>query len=1376
MESKCVKCGSSNIEIYPGVNFTRIVCRDCRHVCFSDFSKTTTANKKNKNSARVDRKIVSKPGQKNKISTQAYSIIKKLDEVGSSTGKKTQSNASPLFKNSEKSQKPSSNPNNVRIRQKDVVVHFFSPSDEQEELIHALSLLNRSYPELIPEKMTANDLLKKLCQSGIPQECVIRNQTYSRKDDQGKEYLVPRIDLYSLGNSFFNSKLSENQKILFSGKIKQGEYLIDDVTVIDDPVVKDDDRTVSLAFFLGNEGKRRTNFLKSITTQLPEGREKRKNAISSWDEYLDWKYELSRLRIKALKYIAFDFDVTRKQMSFLVAHEDESELKEFMRYLKRDEISVFPNFYSTDRYVFQINNNDSLQEQEAGIPLEFVALGKTFASDEVYIGRWNRSQRLCKHYARKGGEGYERTDVESQISTMESIYRSGFLLSELIFSLSENANIWINQLMRKDGFLPEDVENELAIEFYSDGFLATSQIGDFALIRRLKKAISEYISGRSVSQGLDQWLFDIRKARPITSIGQITEWQNNDLNDQQRKAVEKMVSAPDVCLVQGPPGTGKTTVIAEAIFQFIRQHKRVLVASQANLAVDNALERLIKDPRIRAIRLGSARKIDTSVSEITEENVLKSFYSTLIEHIDKHYLKRWGDADEELKTLENDFYHAKGLSMDIRSLEKEIEKNRSELNSLYPGMEIDSVKDRIAKSEKDLSCFQSILAFCQKRSDKFEMPSESTFASAFLEEVEMIVISLKNAGIVLNTLNVTAAEVGEGKKDQLLNGICKELIERAVRSIGLHSRLIDSECGPSVSEFKQLKTLEEALRGRLAETGDSEVLKEWMVVQKKISSIPEPSRAVELTEDEKRLFGRHVIETSDCMRILDESIQKLVEIINIAIRILNSLIKEIEATNSEMKAIIEKYDSDYSRLFGAANTAIAEKQNELSLICSKYSCEQSEIVDFLNEKKRELKKDLFGVARKEDWEEVFKGFKKWVSDIPDYKQERAISLDSFINGCNVVGVSCTENSKTLTERGFNDFDVVIIDEVSKATPPELLIPMLRGKKIILVGDHRQLPPLFNEHESSYQEVVGMQSEFSDITVELKMEDFNRFKQMVTSSLFEQYFEGADPTIKETLTYQYRMHGDIMSIVNSFYDGYLVDGNAVDGRTSAKEHHLSIESTFGTKMIVPEKHSYWFDSSSICDERIYEHRKEGSKSAANILEAHVIRELLRKMELCYANSEYQSKPVSVGIISFYHEQVELLKSMMTDEQFHYIDVDVNTVDRFQGKEKEVVLVSLVRNNPKARHTTDSFIAAFQRINVAFSRAQNLLIIVGAKDMYYEQPVIISDMNDGSEKKVFAYKDIIENLNMRGAFFSADEVIPEQTATELLTRYRELRGHK
>ena len=84
-----------------------------------------------------------------------------------------------------------------------------------------------------------------------------------------------------------------------------------------------------------------------------------------------------------------------------------------------------------------------------------------------------------------------------------------------------------------------------------------------------------------------------------------------------------------------------------------------------------------------------------------------------------------------------------------------------------------------------------------------------------------------------------------------------------------------------------------------------------------------------------------------------------------------------------------------------------------------------------------------------------------------------------------------------------------------------------------------------------------------------MEDFNKYKDMVTASLFERYFENANDSIKETLNYQYRMHTDIMDIINIFYDEYLRDGNEDSYTYDIKAHYLSIPSTSGTEMIIPD---------------------------------------------------------------------------------------------------------------------------------------------------------------------------------------------------------------
>ena len=1260
-------------------------------------------------------------------------------------------------------------------KEKSIIIHEVTEQKEVDSFNAILSELRKVYPELVPDRIAPNAFIKKILPSKISQKCTIRNQTYNERDRNGVEFPVPRADIYLNNNPTISSALTNNQRLAISGKLKTGELIIDDIMVIDDPIKRSDDIDAEVTFYLGSDGKGKTNYLKEITKEPPKERETRSQDIASWNDYLDWKHELAKLRIRALKYIAFDFNITKRQMTFLVVITDGSELSNFERYLKRDDTAIFPNYYSKNRYIFHIKTTDSRQDSEAGISLEYVKTGRIYNPEDVDLDRWNRYYNNAKRY--KSNDTSSREEDLNFVSILKGVeynYKNEYLLAEIVFNLSDNADLWIKQTLKKSGILPEDVESQLAEEFYPDGFIATSQVGDFALIRRLKRAIADYVSGRSASQGLDQWLFDIKKARPVTETARIQKWQNKALNDRQKTAVKKILATQDVCLIQGPPGTGKTTVIAEAVYQLVHQHKRVLIASQANLAVDNALERLIADPTIRAIRLGNLRKIDASVSNITEENVLSTFYNTLIGFIDTQYLAKWKTAEDTLNDLDKEINVVKKTSGEIISLQNRIAKLKSEMEDFAS---IRKYRFSYINQKKTIDCLKMVISFCERGTDSFEIPSDGDWLNSIIEETRLNLLSLNKIGISICPMTLRSNDVESDKKEEYYKRKCELILNRSVAAKDLYEKLMKSDLSDELILQKQ----EEILRSRLGK-GDTSILQEWMEIYKKLEfqqnqRLTRP--AYVLSEKEKNLFEKDNIDAMSAISVLKNAKADIDSILEIVLKQSNKRIGENESLLETISAAIEEYEkkkNERGEQLKNLQEQFEKKKSEISSIRTKYEIDEADIIGGLERRKEGIKNELFSVAKKEDWEDIFEGFKQWVSKIPDYKNERDLSLDSYVNGCNVVGVSCTENSRTLTEKGFKYFDVVIIDEVSKATPPELLIPMLKGRKVVLVGDHRQLPPLFNEHEASYQEVVDMQNEFADLAIELKKEDFSKYKQMVTSSLFQQYFESADSSIKETLNYQYRMHSDIMSIVNNFYDGQLRDGNAIGGTGEGREHLLTIDSALGTEMIVSEKHAYWIDSSSLCDARIYEHREAGSKSAANILEAYIIAELVKKIDVQYMNTPQVSQPVSVGIISFYHEQVDLLRGLISNDSYHSIDVEINTVDRFQGKEKEIILVSLVRNSKNAKHGTDSFIAAFQRMNVAFSRAQKLLVIVGAKDMYLDQPVVISNMNDGTPNTVMAYKEIIEMLRDKAAFFIAEDVLPEKTVMDVLDLYRKEKGAK
>ena len=1258
-----------------------------------------------------------------------------------------------------------------------------SSSNERKVRIHELRMeeieprlktnynnVRAVYPMLTKDSDTVMDLIKKVFPSNLNQNVVIRNETV-----MGNNVLYRRVEIYNKNSSYLSHRLPAGVYLSFGGKVTNGEFYVNELRILENPILKEDDTEVSLPFVY--DGPKHPNWLYELTKYEAKNAHKIEGELGDWNDYLDWKRQLAELRIRGMKYIGFRFDMDAREMTFLVVTEGKDAFDEFRRFLRRNEISIFSNNYSTNRWTFEFNREyQDSSNSDSGVAVTFTRFERTYGIDDVDRYAWDDIRSNTKQYR---NDDYETT--RSLIGGISRHYFEPFF-AELTFELSGNAMATISRQLRRTGGVAEDIEETLAGEFYGDGYIATSQIGDFALLKRLKQAVHDLANGKSASHGLDQWLFDIKKARIPEKIEVIDEWQNPDINDKQKQAVEKIISVPDICLIQGPPGTGKTTVIAEAIYQLVIRNKRVMVASQANLAVDNALERLIFNPKIRAIRLGSAKKIDSSVSNITEGNVLETFYDSILSYLKDHYVDSWDKVDAIEAAGKYDLKRYNDSQLEIAELQTQLENIKAELTAI--SSDWDSDKEFTAQTELKNQKINLMLleSFSEGKADNLELMLNKASILRLWTALEPIVLGIRKQGLFLTRVGINLDDLEKPIRISRANNIIAHILINAKQAAGLLIKLNSTDqFGGNNQELEELKIQEEILKKRVLKDMNPEDMVKWQEINKKIQELSASGGG--LLDGEKALFDE-----SDLPDDIAERQIYMISVLQTCLPLIQMLNSEVIKVSSEISSEISLQQSLFEQKVADKESQKEELRQEIDnlegkiadssrlseLILKKYKATAETLETKISESKELAAQKYKTSVRRDVWESIFRGLQTWVDEIPDYSQEKEVYLRDFINGCNVVGVSCTENARTLTENGFDDFDVVIIDEVSKATPPELLMPMLRGRKIVLVGDHRQLPPLFNEHEKTYQEVAEQQENQDDVIVQLTMQDFNKYKDMVTASLFERYFENADSSIKETLLYQYRMHSDIMDIINIFYDNYLKDGNEDDYTYDTKAHYLEIRSTSGTEMIIPDRHAYWFDSSTLGGERIFEQRKQGSTSAENIVEAEMIIELLKKMERQYANKTDIALPVSVGVISFYYDQVALIRQMLREEIFHAIDVEVNTVDRFQGKEKEIVFVSLVRNVRRSAHNVDSHIAAFQRINVAFSRAQNLLIIVGAKDMYAEQPVKITDMNNGEEKVIMAYKDIIEMLDQRGTYFTSDEVINDLHADEILSVLKQRQG--
>jgi len=132
----------------------------------------------------------------------------------------------------------------------------------------------------------------------------------------------------------------------------------------------------------------------------------------------------------------------------------------------------------------------------------------------------------------------------------------------------------------------------------------------------------------------------------------------------------------------------------------------------------------------------------------------------------------------------------------------------------------------------------------------------------------------------------------------------------------------------------------------------------------------------------------------------------------------------------------------------------------------------------------------------------------------------------------------------------------------------------------------------------------------------------------------------------------------------------------------------------------------------------------------------------------------------------------------DKKYKAIDVTCNTIDRFQGQEKEIIIVNLVCNKhiktlkgPRG----SEHITSYERINVAFSRAQKLLVIMGAQEYFKEINVELPTGNSSVSTQQI-YKTIYSDLNNRGCFFGSSSLISEQDEIDIENERREIIAEK
>lgn len=343
-------------------------------------------------------------------------------------------------------------------------------------------------------------------------------------------------------------------------------------------------------------------------------------------------------------------------------------------------------------------------------------------------------------------------------------------------------------------------------------------------------------------------------------------------------------------------------------------------------------------------------------------------------------------------------------------------------------------------------------------------------------------------------------------------------------------------------------------------------------------------------------------------------------------------------------------------------------------------------------------------------------------DILDVLETDEVNFDEFFaRSRQLVTGTCVGIGQRHIGINDNQYDWVIIDEAARSIASELAIAMRAGKRILLVGDHHQLPPLYTTpHKKALARRLGISSDESDLDVMLQS-DFAR--------AFESEY---GDKVGATLLTQYRMAPEIGNLVSDvFYDGKLLNGSrAIPDIYSGLPDVLKFPVT-------------WLDTSTL-GQRAY-HQEDKGMSIYNRCEADLIINLLKKLAgdidfLVELKALLKEDEAGIGVICMYGEQKRLLRQKFTevqwDEDFKSL-VKIDTVDSYQGKENRIIILSLTRAD---KSESPGFLRAPNRINVALSRAMDRLLIVGCAQMWRTKnkalPLgqVISFMDNQIEKPV------------------------------------------
>ncbi len=771
---------------------------------------------------------------------------------------------------------------------------------------------------------------------------------------------------------------------------------------------------------------------------------------------------------------------------------------------------------------------------------------------------------------------------------------------------------------RSDGTLELLFKEQLDFRlFEQQGFITPS----FNEINRIVQcnAIEKIRSGDSPAAPYLNNIFDNRgfgdfAAKDMTVVNETIHSSENPPNPSQINAIKAGINTNNVFLVMGPPGTGKTTVILEWVKYFVKQeHLRVLVSSQNNMAVDNVLEKIKKDPDIDMIRIGSELNVMPGIRNYLIDKKIANLRESIS-----------GTTTKRLDNLRLQHQAWNEIFLVAQNLQSALEQKKAAWDELYQRIMSELVPT-----------YQSV---CR----------------------------------IYDAYNASADHIAECVAQIQEKNAKLEMLKK--KSIGLWKAVywlpiffIRRKLNQLFDAFSRLRSEEEKLIGEY----NAEYKK--YVEQKELIS----------REPYRRFFSVRV----------------------------SALEKE-----ERLKAQINKQPLDASfNLFAGIKKNIENTLQGLTQSPEFLPCWHSPGFYYT------LQSELMRC------DEIINLVVEWQKEVLDRQN---YSLENIVlESVNLVGATCIGVSSQRRFEGLK-FDVTIIDEAGQIQLHKALVPMSVSPKLIMLGDHKQIPPQ------------------ADQDMEDGCKDHNIPAEYLKKSLFEEMYESFPESNKIMLDTQYRMPGEIAdTLSHAFYDGKYY--------SAPKYRNLQSVLPF-----LSERPYIVIDTSEAGSDRYEQKLSEGCR---NNLEAELIETIVKKMVQRGQDMD------EVGIISAYKKQVEAIAKRLRPLLGEKASTVAATLDSFQGQERDVIIYSFTRSSKRpANASRIGFLYELRRLNVAMSRPKKTLVMIG--DMPFLQacayiPPAEDENEDGereryqrSEKRFGAFiGQMIADVKVHGDYISYKEFL-------------------